>query len=240
MSGGGSNNYDPAKLGNTLGNKLSSYVNTSAPVFNKELYTGQGATTQGALGGILGNANPGGYSGHVTDAIGSFGDMAAGRNIGAEAPGYKAVRDRLSSDVMDSVNSQFTASGRFGGGSHRGELAEQMAGTLGAFDLGEYHRGQDLQFGAASMLPQLYSASQMPGQTQLAVGQLQDADTLAKRQSEADLFDRTKNADYNRFKELLSAFTGSQQNAGMAQETPWWQTALGYVAGNASNALRFF
>jgi hypothetical protein len=238
MSGGGSNNYDPAKLGNTLGNKLTSYVNTPAPVFNKELYTGQGATTQGALGGILGNANPGGYSGHVNSAIGDFGDIAAGKRFGMDDPGYAQLRSKLGSDTLRDVNAIFTGSGRFGSGSHVDTATSSLGNVLAGLDYGNFQNDQQRQFGAASMLPQLYSASQMPGQTELAVGQLQDADSLAKRQSEFEHFDRTKNADYNRFKELLSAFTGSQEAAGMAEQPSFLQMLLGGIGTAAGIALR--
>lgn len=239
-SGGGSTpaNYDPARLGRTIGSKLEGFVNNPAPVFNQSQYPGMGATTQSALQQILSGSNPGGYSGHITDAIGSFGDMAAGRNLGTNAPGYQQVRGRLADDVMTDVSELFTQSGRFGSGSHVGRATESLADTLGAFDLGEYHRGQDQQFAAAGLLPMLYSASQLPGQTNLAVGQLQDADALATRQGEMDLFDRTKNADYNRLLEVLGAFQGSSNAPGMQEKPDFWQLLLGGLGTAAGIALR--
>jgi hypothetical protein len=131
--------------------------------------------------------------------------------------------------VLTGVNSIFTGSGRFGSGSHVGKATSELGSTLGAFDLGEFHRGEDQSAMAAGMLPGLYSAFQQPNQTRLAVGQMQDADSLAKRQSEYEFFDRTKNADYNRFKELLGTFSGTQQNAGMAEEPSFLQMLMGGI-----------
>jgi hypothetical protein len=185
MSGGGSSSssYDPAQLGRTLGNKLESYVKTPVPVFNKELYTGQGATTQGALGSILGNANPGGFSGHINSAIGDFGDIASGKRFGMDDPGYAQLRSKLGSDTLRDVNAIFTGSGRFGSGSHVDTATSSLGNVLAGLDYGNFQNDQQRQFAAAGMLPQLYSASQMPGQTQLAVGQLQDADSLTARRT---------------------------------------------------------
>lgn len=212
---GGSKGYDPAKTGKTFGDKLTSYLNGQAP--------GPSAGTTAGISSLLSSANPTGYGQGVGGAISSFADTAAGKNIGVEAPGYRAVRDNLRSDIMGDVNASVGGSGRYGSNIHTDTLTDSLTSNLGALDMAQYNAGQDRQVQAAQLLPQLQTAATQPGLTQLMAGQIQDA-----------------NADpnYDRFRELLGDFTGSQGNAGMKPETPWWQTALGYIAGNAGQAVK--
>lgn len=201
---GGSNGYDPAKLGSQLGGKLTQYVNSPAPAPSV-------GTTSG-ISSLLGSANPAGYSQGVNGAISSFADTASGKNIGVEAPGYQAVRDRLRSDVSGDVNASVGSLGRTGSNVHIGSLTDALTSNLGALDMAQYNAGQDRQVEAAKLLPDLQQAATQPGLSQLMAGQVQDA-----------------NADpnYSRFKELLGLFNNSQSSAGMKQETPWWQSLLG-------------
>lgn len=236
--GGSSNNYDPAALGRSLGTKLQGFVNSPAPVFNQSQYPGMGATTQNALGSILGNADPGGYSGFINNAMGEFGDIASGNRFGMDDPGYAQLRAKLGDDTLKDVNSIFTQSGRFGSGSHVDTATSSLANALAGLDYGNYQNDIARQERAMAALPGLYSASQLPGQTQLAVGQLQDADALATRQGEMDLFDRTKNADYRRALEVLGAFTGSQDAAGLREEPDFFQLLLGGLGAGLGIAAR--
>lgn len=236
--GGGGPSYSPEQLGKTLGSRLEGFATSPAPVFGKSLYPGQGGTTQNALSQILGGADPSGYSGHVGGAIQRFGDMAAGNNIGVESPGYQAVRNNLKDDVLSGVNSIFAGSGRFGSGSHVDTATDSLTSALGGLDLAEHHRGEDQAAMAAGMMPGLYGAAQLPGQTQLAVGQLQDADQLAHRQAEFEQFDRTKNADYNRLLEILRSFTGTSEAPGMGESPDFFQTLLGGLGVGAGMLMR--
>lgn len=231
MSGGGSSgpSYDPAALGKTLGGKLTTYANTPAPVFNKSLYTGMGSSTQSGLSSLLSGANPSGYSGAVGGALSDFGDVAAGKRFGMDDPGYATLRAKAGDDTLRDVNAMFTQSGRFGSGSHVGTATEALGNVYAGMDYNNYQQDIARQQQAAGMLPGLYSASQMPAQTALGVGQIQDADAMAARQGEFDQFNRTQNADYTRLLEMIGAFTGSQQNAGMREEVPWWQSVLGGI-----------
>jgi len=229
MSGGGSNGYDPAKTGGQFGKKLTGYLNSPAPVFDKSLYTGMGETTQNALAGIEGGANPAGYSGFVGGAIGDFGDVAAGNRFGTNDPGFATLRQGVIDDTMSSINSTFGNSGMFGSDSNLEAAGRGIGSAIAGLDYGNFQNDIARQQNAVGTLNSLYGMSQQPGQTQLAAGQIRDADALAGRQGEADLFERDNNADYNRFLELIGAFTGSQSNAGMKQEVPWWQSLLGGI-----------
>lgn len=208
---------DPAtQRGKQLGNQLSKWINTKAPA--------PSAGTQQGIASLLAGANPAGYSQGIGGAITSFADTAAGKNIGVEAPGYRAVRDNLRSDIMGDVNASIGGSGRYGSNVHTDTLTDSLASNLGALDMAQYNAGQDRQVQAAQLLPQLQTAATQPGLTQLLAGGVQDT---------------ANNADFNRFLQLLQANNASSETAGMKDETPWWQTALGYVAGNAGQAMKF-
>lgn len=196
---------DPAtKRGKQLGNQLSKWINTPAPA--------PSAGTQAGIASLLSGANPAGYSAGVGGAISSFADTAAGKNIGVEAPGYRAVRDNLRSDIMGDVNASIGGSGRYGSNIHTDTLTDSLASNLGALDMAQYNAGQDRQVQAAQLLPQLQQASTLPGMTQLLAGGVQD---------------NANNADFNRFLQLLNANNSTSATPGMEQEAPWWQSLLG-------------
>lgn len=317
--------------------------------------------TTNTIGGQFGQMAAGQTGPSLTES--ELMNVAQGGAFGMNDPGYAAMRDAISNDVMTDVSGLFNASGRFGGGSHvdratrsltsalapmdyqnyqndiarqeralgaiegqrqlgfsnrAGALSAQLgaagqqfgmgqqgfdnqAGALGAAlganqagfgmdqqgtanaqaaraaqqglaqsQFGMIQQGTDTranalasqlganqaQFGqqqqalanaggAAAAAPGFYQAQLLPGQTQTAVGQIQDANAAATRQGEYDLWDRTQNADYNRLLQMIGTFTGTQQNAGMQEEVPWWQQALGAGAvasgifGNIFNPISF-
>lgn len=198
---------DPAtKRGKQLGGQLSKWINTPAPA--------PSAGTTSGIASLLSGANPAGYSESINGAIGSFGDTAAGKNIGVEAPGYRAVRDNLRSDIMGDVNASVGGSGRYGSNIHTDTLTDSLAANLGALDMGQYNAGQDRQVQAAQLLPQLQGAAAQPGMTQLLAGGAQD---------------NANNADFNRFLQLLQANNASGETPGLKAETPWWQSAASLV-----------
>lgn len=211
--GGGS---DPAtQRGKELNSQFSKWIDTPAPA--------PSAGTQQGIASLLSGAKPAGYMEGVNGAITSFADTAAGKNIGVEAPGYRAVRDNLRSDIMGDVNASVGGSGRYGSNIHTDQLVDSLTSNIGALDMAQFNAGQDRQVQAAQLLPQLQTAATQPGLTQLMAGEAQDT---------------ANNADFERFLQLLQANNASADTAGMKDEQPWWQTALGYIAGNAGNAVK--
>lgn len=231
----------PAALGATkTTNSLLAGIDSAwakgPSVFDESLYAGQGDTTKNGLQALIGSANNPAYSAGVNGAISSFGDIASGKNIGVEAPGYKAVRDKLSNDVLTSTNGAFNNSGLFGSDNNQGAAASGLADSLGALDLGEYHNGQDRQVQAAGLLPGLYSASQQPASTLLSAGAIQDADKQAALQGRYDLSTRQGNAQTDLLAKLSSILNGTAQTGGSTTTTqtptkPWWESALGIGVG---------
>ncbi len=198
---------DPATTrGETLGSQLSKWIKTPAPP--------PSAGTSAGIASLLGGANPAGYSQGINGAISSFANTAAGNNIGVEAPGYRAVRDNLRSDIMGDVNASVGGSGRYGSNIHTDTLTDSLASNLGALDMAQFNAGQDRQVQAAGILPELQTAATQPGLTQLLAGSAQDS---------------ANNADFNRFLQVLQANNASSATPGLKAEKPWWESALSLV-----------
>lgn len=121
---------------------------------------------------------------------------------------------------------------------------EGQRGVLGdQFNMGQAGIGNTL----AGLGGQAAAAGQMFGMGQAAldnrqaatdalgqIGAARDADAQGARLGEADLFDRTQNAELDRLAKIGAIF-GDPTAA--ANEAPWWQQALGWVADTAGNAI---
>lgn len=214
--------YDPKQLGGTLGKQLSNYATDTST-----LYKGMGTTTRNALDKLLSSSNPSGYSTYLDSAIGDIGSVAAGQRYGEADPGYATLRQNVANDALTSSLSAFNNSGLFGSDSNQLKTSEGVASALAGLDYANFQNDQSRQERAIGMLPGMRDAALAPARTALEVGAAEDADASA-----------VQTAGYNRLLEVLGAFNGSQESAGMKEETPWWQQLLGYVAGNAGNAIK--
>lgn len=157
-------------------------------------------------------------------------DVAQGNRMGTSAPGYAAMRGQLQDDVLSGVGSQFANMGRFGGGSHVETTTDQLTQSLGALDYqnyqndlarqeralaaieGQRQQGVSNAMGAAAALPGMYEASLAPQQTQMRVGAMQDADRMAQRQADYELFQRTANPEYRHIAQYLGLLGQQGQN----------------------------
>jgi hypothetical protein len=110
--------------------------------------------------------------------------------------------------------------GQQGVGNQFGALAGQGATAGQQFGMGQQALGN--QQGAIGMLGQ--------------IGASQDADSLARRMANADLFDRKHNADWNTLGRATSILGGNAQAGGSttSNTVPWWQALLGGAATGAS------
>lgn len=201
-------------------------------VFNQSTYNPAGATTQNAWAQSLGAANNPQYAAGINGAIANQGNQAAGNGIGINDPAYQAMRDKLSSDVMGQVGSQFTNSGRFGGGSYIKDATSDLTSSLGNLDWNAYTNGQQQQQDAIHNLPGLFQAAQAPAATAGAIGTAQDTNQQGILTGNADLYSRQHNANLNLLQQLMGTVGGGAQAGGTTttstQPAPsWWQTALG-------------
>lgn len=190
-------------------------------------YTAPGSTTTGGQAASLAAANNPLYSNAVNGAIGSFGNIAAGNQFGTNDPGYAALRNKLSNDVLTSTNQSFNNSGLFGSDSNQKAAASGLADSLGALDYSNFQNDQQRQAQAAGLLPGLFSAAQLPSSVQQSVGASQDAAANAQQNGQLDFLSR-----------LTSAAAGNAASAGTTTTntqpgTPLWQSLLGGGIGLA-------
>jgi hypothetical protein len=184
-------------------------------------YVAPSSTTTGGWAASLGAANNPNFAGGIAGALQSFGNRAAGNEIGMNDPGYAAIRARIADDTMTDVNSMFTNSGRFGSGSHVGSAAEGLGNALAGLDYKQYSDSLARQSEAANMLPQLFAAGQLPSSIQQSVGASMDADARAQESGKWDYLNRA-----------AGTLTGTAGAAGTTTTTkeptaPLWQQLLG-------------
>jgi hypothetical protein len=184
-------------------------------------YVAPSSTTTGGWQNSLNAANNPNFASGIAGALSSFGNRAAGNELGQNDPGYAALRAKLTDDTLSNVNSIFTGSGRFGSGSHVNSAASGLADSLAGLDYKQYGDSLARQSEAANMLPQLFAAGQLPSSIQQSVGASMDAD---KKAQEAGVWDYLNRA--------TGTVTGAAGAAGTSTTTstptaPLWQQLLG-------------
>ena len=136
----------------------------------------------------------------------------------------------MTDDVLSSTNRAFNSSGMFGSDQNQAAAARGLAEALGGLDLSQRSESYGRQTEAATMLPQLLSGAQLPSSIAASVGASQDAAANAAAAGPTDYLAR-----------LTSILGGTAASAGTTQtapQAPLWQQLLGYVAGNAGQAMR--
>jgi hypothetical protein len=222
-------NPDVQPTVSTLMKGLQGAYNSGVAVNNQSLYPGVGDTTKNSWATTLGAANNPAYSSAIGGAISDFGDVAAGNRFGMNDPGYAQLRAKVGDDTLTDVNSMFTGSGRFGSGSHVKNATSELGNVYAGMDYNNYQQDIARQQQAAGMMPGLFQASLAPGMTQGAVGAAQDADALATRQADNDLFRRQNDAKWEALARGSSILSGTAGAGGSStsQEIPWWAAAAG-------------
>lgn len=213
----------------TIGNQLNTQLSNGVRPFTGSLAPDLSGQTMAGVNALSSNPNNAAYGAGITNAINQQAQIAAG-NFGADP-----ARNRLIDDVSTNTNAILQGSGRFGSGSHENALIDQVGGSLAQYDYGRQQQ-------AIANLPTLYQSSMLPAGAQLQAGQIMDAQALAKANEAARLQDVTQNAGWNTLQRGASIFSGTAPISGTTQSNttptaPWWQQALGYVAGNAGRAV---
>lgn len=232
-----SNSPQVTALTNKLASQLSSQVDKPSAVYNNPLYTGLSSTTQNGIGALGNPAGAASYGNAIGGSIDELGAIASGQRMGENDSAWNGVKANLANDI----NSSFNASGRFGGGAN----ASSLANGLASVDLQRIQGNEARQMSAIGALPGAFAASLAPAQAQIAAGSLLDADSLAKRQADYELFNRQQDAPWSNLARASSILSGTAGAAGQTttntQPAPNpFQQALGYVLGNAGQAARAF
>jgi len=212
----GPSNPDLNKLVSTLSKGIGTAYQPGGTT-----YVAPSANTTAGWGQALNAAGNQDYSGGLAGALQSYGNRAAGNELGINDPLYAAQRARLSDSVLTDVNSLFTGSGRFGSGSHVTNAVDSLTSALAPIDLAQRNESYGRQAEAAGMLGDLFQSSLLPSSITGAVGAAQDADAQARALGGIDYL--------GKFTSLLGSAAGaSPQTTTTSQpSTPLWQSLLG-------------
>ena len=156
-----------------------------------------------------------------------------GARMGAVGAGDTARLNQLGARMGALGAEDASAANRFT--RRMSALGGEQGAATGAY--GMRQGGINNALTAAGSLGSRFADMLLPADAIRGVGSEVDATGQGRLLGEADQFDRTKNAGYNRFAELLGLFGGSQGLPGMTEKVPFWQQLLGYVGQNAGNAI---
>lgn len=201
----GPTNPDVQAAVGKLSRGLSSQFDAGVKVNPQTLYPGVGDITRN----------------NWNTAVDQFAPVAAGQRFGTDNPGFAALRDKVRSDVMKDTNQTFASAGLFGSDSNMRAAGEGLGNALAGLDYGNYLNDQQRQVEALGIVG--------------GVGSQQDADMLAQRQAEDDLFRRTNDAGWEALARGSSTLAGTAPYGGTetSKQIPWWQAALGVGTGLA-------
>jgi len=228
---------------------LQQQYDAGVPVFQKSLYPGVSDTTRSAWNQGSGVANnligSGGFNSTQTGAMGTLRGLDSGyaglsSAYDQNAPGYSTLRSNLMDDAVKNVGAGFVNSGRFGGGSYIDTATKSAVDAVAPLDYTNFqndinnrYRSLDSRAGLGQALfgmGQQGIANQNAAVSALgAIGSAQDADMLAARQGENDLFRRQNDAGWERLARSSAILGGTAPYGGTesSQSVPWWAAGLG-------------
>jgi hypothetical protein len=237
---------------------LQSQYDAGVPVYQKSLYPGVSDTTNSAWAQGTGVASSligsGGFNGTQTGAMSTLRGLDAGYGglsdaYSQDAPGYSTLRSNLMDDAVKNVGSAFTSSGRFGGGSYVDTATKSAVDAVAPLDYTNFqndinnrYRSLDSRAGLGQTIfgmGQQGIANQNAAVSALgAIGSARDADMLAARQGENDLFRRNADAGWERLARSSAILGGTAPYGGQesSQSVPWW-AALGGGLATTAGAL---
>ena len=221
-------------------------------VYGQPLYTGPGNTTRSAWNSGIDNAygllGAGGLTGQQSGAMTGLGGLGShyaglGQAYDPNSSAYKTLRQGVIDDTLSNLGSQFTASGRFGGGSYVDTASQGLGDALAGLDysnmqndINNRYRSLDAQrgvFGDVFGMGQQQINNRNAAVDQLTqIGAAQDADSLAGRLADYDLFTRTNDADWEAISRASSILSGTAGASGSTttNNIPWWSALLGTAA----------
>lgn len=202
-----------AGLGGTTNNALADILKASGQntgYFNNAIDYAGGLVKDGGLTDDMSS-----FMDRTSGVASAFGKLA---NTDTQKAAFERDLTRTLGDATTGIGSAIGSMGRYGSGMHVAELGDTLGGISDKARLGERDAGFNRtatalngQLGAlgsafgmgqtgvsnamtaGNNLGSLYQQQLLPGQTQLGVGQLQDADKQAKLLANYDLFNRNQN-----------------------------------------------
>jgi hypothetical protein len=207
----------------TIGNQLNTQLQSGVKPYTESMVPNLSGQTTAGLSGLTNNPNNSIFSSGVSGTLGQQAQLAQG-NFGADP-----VRSRLIDDTATAVNASLQGSGRYGSGSHKQALVDQIGNSLGSYDNARQQQ-------AIGNLGALYGMSNMPASANLQAGQIMDQWNAAKAEDNARIFDATQNAGWNTLQRGSSIFAGTAPVSGTTttQSQPWWKVGGSMALGGLS------
>lgn len=192
-----------------------------------ETLAGWGATAARAMNGSPLNAASGSYIQRTLDP--SF--MASAGN-----PQLDAVYKNIASNVIPSVDAQFSLGGRYGSGAQANSLATGLTNAYAPFALQQFQGNQQLQQQAASLAPTIANQDYTDLGALQSVGTARDTYGQNVLSDVVNRYDATQNQPYNNLNWYMNLLYG---NPAKTQTTtqPSSGFNLGGLLGGALGAV---
>jgi hypothetical protein len=174
-----------------------------------------------SLGGLYGNIFGMGQQGTANQLAGLSGQAGVGNSMFANDTAALAGQAGIGNSIFANRAAALAGQGATANsifGNEAAALAGQQGAAQSLFGAGQ--QGVDNQTRAIDTLTQ--------------IGAARDANRQGKLLGEADLFDRTKNAELDRLLKIGGGFGGAATDA--ANQPSWWQQLLGYGVQAAGTA----
>lgn len=206
--------FDSKKFGTSIASDLNNWYKsplTTNPIADFTDYT-QG--TKNLIG--QGMQQAGNIAGNTT-----LQQMASGSMLGNGNPYLNDALSQTRDNILKDVGSQFTSSGRFGGGSYIDRAVGDIANAENTARFGQYQNDIQNMYGAQSALNNA---------TATGLGYSNLLDQKAKEQTASDqkMWDLQNNAPYARITQALGALQGTNGQT----NTP---TSLWDILGTGAN-----
>ena len=205
----------------------------AAAAYGGPRVAGMSGMTRSGLDNLSAGAGAGTSMAYLNDVIG-------GKYLDAENPHLAQLTDSIKSQVMPSVNAQFSNAGMVGSTQHQGSIARGLSDALAQPLFAQYNNERGLQQQAAGMLP---GVSQGIIGNMLGAGQTAEGYDQRNIDAQRQAFDEARTAGLRPFQEatpLLSQI-GSQGGTTSGTTTQQTQVPLAQqIAGGAMMAGSLF
>ena len=191
--------FDPKNFGTTIFSDASKTYLQGPKVNPISQFTDYGATTKGLINGAIANNN-------ALQGNSALTGMASGAYLGNGNPYLNQQLQQTRDNVLKDISSQFTNSGRFGGGSYIDTAVNSLANAENSARFGQYQNDIGNMFNAQNQLAQ-------GNATALGYSNLLDQKAAEKTAADRAQWDATNNAGYNHIAQYLNLLNSGGQDS---------------------------
>lgn len=184
----------------------TSYTDPRYTDLNQTQNLGIGMVQNRALGGSQTNAN----------AEGALNQFIQG---GATNPYLDATYQKAADQVSNSVNSNFSAAGRYGSGAHTDVLSQNMGDLATSIYGGAYNQDRANQMQAIGMAPQFGDLAYKDASQLLNVGQIQQDQAQQPLDFNYQQFQEQQNDPYKKLAAMSGVFSSNLGGSSSTQSS---------------------